>query len=98
MVTETITVLGAVLLSGPAESQLEFWALATVQFKVPPPVLVICRFCDTGKEPLWMALKCMAVSGESEMKSDCENAFDVPNKNKSAKPNAGFRIPIILSV
>ncbi len=65
-VMATTTVLGAVPEAGTAESQLELRALAKDQFKVPPPVLVICRFWEAGREPDCTAVK-LNEAGEREM-------------------------------
>ncbi len=66
VVMETATVLGAVPEAGVAESQLELRALTADQFRVPPPVLVICKFCPEGRGPDCTAVKLKAV-GEREM-------------------------------
>ena len=77
VVMETITELGAVPFAGPAEIQAELRARVTAQFKVPPPVLVICKVWERGKKGSdWMAVKLNEV-GESEMKAGVGGAETV---------------------
>ena len=69
VVTETVTLLvgAAVPLTGVAESQVALCFLLTVQFKVPPPALVIRKVCERGKKGSdWMALK-LNDEGEREI-------------------------------